>query len=110
MRAAGRAAEGEELMAKLLRVTGLIEDVHPKGDAWTLEELQALVGGWIEQVAGVSPLMMFVDEEGVLKQKPVNRLATILVRERLKEIGRPLRALPTIVGDALIVDKDDRMH
>jgi len=47
----------------------------------TLEELKAAVGGWLELVPRMQrwhgkPCVAFCDEEGKLKQRPINELAT----------------------------------
>lgn len=58
-----------------------------------LEALQAAVGGNIEVVhLPTDSDLMIVDEEGRLKDKPINRVASVLARQ-------------TIVGDALLVSE-----
>jgi len=95
-------------MAKLLRSNNTEAVVHPANRHWTLSELQTLVGGYIELMPGVL-FQMIMDEEGRLKQKPVNVAATAIVREALLATKKPLRYLPTIVGDVLILDKNERL-
>ena len=59
----------------------------------SLKELQDLVGGYIEEVVilrRAQPFTMIVDEEGLLKEKPINLYATLL-------------AETTIVGNAVIL-------
>ena len=66
---------------------------------YTLKQLQAAVGGYIEQVAprsaneAPSGVVFLCDEEGLLKNKPFNSLASSLV-------GR------NIVGDLVVIDDD----
>lgn len=67
------------------------------GDA-RLEALQGIVGGYIEHVALNGTTSMYFDEEGKIKGKPVNRMATKLAR---KALG--IRFQDVIVGDAVIV-------
>lgn len=60
-----------------------------------LEDMQALVGGYIETVGAQSlgrPLWMVIDEEGKLKGKPINLFATRIYRN----------PIDVIVGDAFI--------
>lgn len=77
----------------LVRANGASEEVYPKGDKWTLDELQAHVGGFIEPISGTnlpSDQILLVNEEGLLERLPANRHASLIAR-------RP------IVGDALII-------
>ncbi len=75
-------------------VDGRIEPVNKK---WTLAQMQAFVGGYIERVAcTVAHRALICDEEGLLKDKPVNVEATKLVRPGVL-MDQGLR------GDCLIV-------
>lgn len=77
----------------LIPAVGLLKAVYPKGDKWTLEELQAHVGGYIEPIYRTKCApgnLMLVDEDGLSKELPVNNRAT-------------LKAGRQIVGTALIV-------
>ena len=97
----------EGVMAKLYRADGTETTVNPKGKKWTLEELQNVVGGYIEMMPGVGTLKMVLDEEGRLKGKPVNLAATEMVQIILQ--GKPLRYNPVICGDVLVLDKGERV-
>jgi hypothetical protein len=67
-------------MATLIESNGLLRTVQPHdGTRFTLEELQRLVGGYIEVIAILSKLFV-VDEEGKLKGYPCNESATALAR------------------------------
>lgn len=46
----------------------------------SLEEAQALVGGYVELVHLDDDNILLCDEEGLLKYKPINTLATIQAR------------------------------
>jgi hypothetical protein len=86
------------MMATFLRITGEREVLSPaNGVHWSLEELQTLVGGYIEIVRTVDGRFLVIDEEGMLehKRKKVNGAAT-----RLYVHGRTW----PIVGDVLLVD------
>ncbi len=57
-----------------------VRTVAPAGETYTLEEMQSLVGGYVEVVMlwGGSHYML-VNEDGALKGLPVNRLASVLL-------------------------------
>lgn len=89
---------------------GRVEEIHPAGATWALEELQTLVGGYIEVVRTRDGRWMVVDEEGLKKRKPENEKATALYR---------YGDVHLIVGVAVVVDTkleldgpddDDREH
>lgn len=64
-------------MATLYWTTGFQEEVKPpNGTAFTLEEMQTLVGGFIEIVPTIGHGLMVIDEEGKLKGKALNHVAT----------------------------------
>jgi hypothetical protein len=68
-------------MAKLIRSNGTIEEIHPaNGVNFELRELQTLVGGYIQLARTHDGAFMVLDEEGKLKSKPFNLLATTLYR------------------------------
>jgi hypothetical protein len=94
-------------MAKLIKTDGTETEVHPVGKRWTLQELQGHVGGYIEMMPGIGKMRMLLDEEGLLKMKPVNRKATDIVLGILA--GKVLRYEPLIVGDVLILEKGEKM-
>lgn len=94
-------------MAKLFRTNGVVEVVSPKnGSKFTAKELQGLVGGWLEAV-GVFNNSVFAicDEEGKLKNKPLNPLATIFARNLYMMEGLQFR--DHLVGDVIFVSKDE---
>lgn len=77
----------------LIPAVGLLKAVYPQGEKWTLQELQGLVGGYIEPIYRTKCQpgnLMLVDEDGLSKALPVNNRAT-------------LKAGRQIVGTALIV-------
>ena len=94
-------------MAKLIKSDGTEIDVFPIGKRWTLQELQNHVGGYIEMMPGVGKMRIILDEEGRLKNKPVNQKATQMITEILR--FKPLRYQPVIVGDVLILEKVEKM-
>jgi Zn finger protein HypA/HybF involved in hydrogenase expression len=63
-------------MATLIKPDGATSQVLPaNGEAFTLEELQAFVGGYIEMIL-VGSLLYLFNEEGKLLDLPVNTAAT----------------------------------
>lgn len=79
--------------AKWIRVGGTIEAVAPKnGKDFTLEELRAFVGGCIEIIHPPSDegAILVVNEEGRLRDLPLNKVASAVYRDDF------------IVGDVLL--------
>ena len=79
-----------------------IEKVSPAGPHWTLEELQGLVGGYIEVVRTVDHRWMVINELGKVLEPmlPLNKQAT-----RVYQYGR----VDPIVGPAVIVDTKEEL-
>jgi hypothetical protein len=83
-------------MATLYRTDGSTEVLQPlNGVSWSLEELQTLVGGYIEIGSTVDGRFMVLDDNGKLKHKTLNVEATKLYR-----YGRH----DPVVGEVLVVD------
>lgn len=75
-------------MATLYKATGTQEEVKPgSGAAFTLEEIQGYVGGYFEMQHMSNGLLMLMDEHGKMKQKPVNRTASLLLSGKIVEGG-----------------------
>lgn len=85
-------------MARLIKVDGTESDVTGTGKKgkFTLKEMQALVGGYIEVVRLGGGAMMVVDEEGWIKDKPLNQKATMICAA----FGRT----SSIAGDVIIME------
>jgi hypothetical protein len=89
-------------MALLLTTDGGVQPHKPGGDAFTLEEAQAAVGGYVELVRPLPPVdqafggsvKLIVNEEGRLNDMPLNPVASMLA-------GQP------IVGSVLICAQND---
>jgi hypothetical protein len=77
-----------------------IKLVKPKGDFWTLEELQGLVGGYIEVLRTIDNRIMVVNEMGKLMELPLNKQAT-----RIYQHGR----VDPIVGPAIVSDSKEEL-
>ncbi len=90
-------------MAKIYRASGDVENVEPKnGTDFQLEELQAIVGGWIEIIflSDDEGGVMILNEEGKLRNLPYNKRATMLHRRFVYEPD-------IIVGDVLICNESE---
>ena len=68
--------------------------LNTKDEKPTLEQAQAIVGGWIEMIT-VGDMQVLFDEEGLLKQLPLNEKASEM-------FGRPL------YGPVLILENEAR--
>ena len=63
---------------KLYEVGFIVKEVQPKnGEKISLEEAQDVVGGYVELVHLDDNNILLCDEEGLLKHKHINTLATI---------------------------------
>ncbi len=70
--------------AKIIKADGTVEIVTPKnGSIFSLEELQAVVEGYIEIIRVDATTLMILNEEGKLHGLPFNVKATDLVRNIL---------------------------
>ena len=86
-------------MAKLYRVNGTVETVEPVNKTdFTLEELQKIVGGYIEVVPVFGNKLIVVDEDGRMKNYKHNKTASQLV------LGQ---VIGDIVGDMLLCNQDE---
>ena len=89
------------LMAKYIKTDGILYEIHlvepANGKHFSLRELQEFVGGYIEIVFNLpDDMIMVVNEEGRLKELPINAAATILAGQ-------------TIVGNVLYC-KANQVH
>ena len=82
---------------KLLKADGSVTDYPPKGKTYTLEQMQAAVGGYIQIVPVGRLHLMVINEEGKLHGLPRNDKATELYNNPNDEI----------VGDALVCSNQD---
>jgi hypothetical protein len=88
-------------MATLIRTSGLQETVTPlNGTTFTLEEMQTLVGGYIQMIWTHDCLIGMVDEDGKLKGKPINHVATTHYRYGSHDplVGEVLVGTPLEMG------------
>ena len=87
-------------MAKIIYCDGTSKHVEPKnGKDFSLEELQSIVGGYIEIHLLNNNLIMVINEEGKLCDLEYNAVAT-------NEYRRVYATTDWIVGDVLICDSN----
>ena len=83
-------------MARWIKTDGTEQIVRPAHGVFTLEEMKSYIGGGhLEAVRFTRTEVMYVDDEGVLKNLPLNERAS---QEVSQARGRPI----PICGDALI--------
>ena len=88
-------------MAQIIKTTGEVIEVAPKnGTDFSLEELKTIVDGWIEIVNLRDGRLLCLDEEGKLKGKERNHVATDIYRQAFPQCK------DFIVGDVLLCDED----
>ena len=72
-----------------------VKEIQSKEDSPSLSEAQKFVGGWVE-VVQVNDGILIVDEEGKLKDKPVNQVASKMYADKYGDED-------IIVGDAIYI-------
>lgn len=83
-------------MAQIIKSNGETKTVEPKnGTDFKLEELQAIVGGYVQITYLRDDEIMVMDEEGRLKDKDLNLRASLRYR-------RDVNPYDSVVGDVLI--------
>lgn len=88
-------------MAEIIRINGSRQNVRPaNGVAFTLEEMQAVVGGYIEFVGLNETDTMVLNEEGKLENLPFNIEATKVFRSYYPDSN------DFIVGNVLICNNN----
>tara|TARA_R100000900_G_scaffold51941_1_gene41535 strand:- start:13 stop:270 length:258 start_codon:yes stop_codon:yes gene_type:complete len=72
-----------------------VKEIQSKEDSPSLSDAQKFVGGWVEVVA-VNDGILIIDEEGKLKDKPVNEIASKMYADKYGDAD-------IIVGDAIYI-------
>ena len=72
-----------------------VKEIQSKKDDPSLSDAQKFVGGWVE-VVQVNDGVLIIDEEGKLKDKPVNEVASKMYADKYGDED-------IIVGDAIYV-------
>lgn len=87
-------------MATIYKTNGECSTATPKnGIAFSLKELQSIVGGYIELIDLYNGDLMVINEEGKLIGLDINAKATLIFSKSF-----PM-AFDVIVGDALVCNK-----
>jgi hypothetical protein len=71
------------------------KEIQSKKDDPSLSDAQKFVGGWVE-VVQVNDGILIIDEEGKLKDKPVNEVASKMYADKYGDAD-------VIVGDAIYI-------
>ena len=88
-------------MAQIIKTSGEVVEKSPKnGTDFQLDEVKDVVGGWVEAINLRDGRLMLCDEEGKLKNKPVNIKATTIFHGAF-------RTSDFIVGDVLVCKEDE---
>lgn len=88
-------------MIMIIRANDTREELPARAGKPSLAELQGWVGGFIEVVANQAPgprTMMVLDEEGKLKERPLNLIATCWAHRH-----RAIATDDVIVGDVVLL-------
>lgn len=86
-------------MATLIPASGEAREVHPvDGDTFTLQELQGIVGGYIEALRAPDGRLMFCNEDGKRLGLAFNGTATALMAARIQ-------LTDYIVGDVILCNR-----
>lgn len=87
-------------MALWIKSNGAVDTVTPAvGEAFTLEELQRIVGGYIEIVRATAGRWMVLNEDGKRLDLPLNIVATVMYH------AAGGREDDVIVGDVLVATR-----
>lgn len=87
--------------ATWIKTDGTEEEVTPRnGKDFQLEELQKMVGGYIQLVSTAPPVrQMYVNEEGLPSNLPFNDKATDLIDPKWWVLGG-------VRGDVVVIEKE----
>ena len=89
-------------MATYINTNGFELDVFPNnGEKFTLEELQKLVGGYIERISMPDGKAMYVNEDGKIKGLPYNIKATAMLEMH------GLIPNDYVVGNVVVLSNDE---
>ena len=72
-----------------------LKEIQSKNDNPSLSDAQKFVGGWVE-VVQVNDGILIVDEEGKMKNKPVNEVASKMYADKYGDAD-------IVVGDAIYI-------
>lgn len=87
-------------MAMIIKPNGETKNVTPNQDQFTHQELNKLVGGYIEVIRLNDEWFMVINEEGKLQNLPYNTMATMLYQSYVSPYD-------CIVGNAVLVSSNE---
>lgn len=94
-------------MAKIYKTDGTKEDVFPKENGkFSLEEMQEIVGGYIETIDLPSGMVMVLNEEGKLEGLEKNEVATEIWKREFPIEDYPDNNDELVVGNVLLTDPE----
>lgn len=90
-------------MATIIRSSGIKEEVQPKNPkkGWTLEEMQKIVGGYVELLRLDDGREMYLNEDGKRLNLPRNEVADLLARKAGIAVD------DFVVGDVLVCNRGE---
>jgi len=86
-------------MARIIYIDGREEEIQDP----LLENMQEIVGGYIEDIRLPNGKVMIVNEEGLLLRLDINKKAT----DYLLQFKGDMRYFPKIVGNVVILNNDE---
>lgn len=94
-------------MGRWIKADGTEQEVHPANKVeFTHTELHDMVGGFLNGLTLTSReaggLFMFLDDEGIVKGKPVNQVATELLHKHRRNHANTI-----IHGDVVVADMNE---
>ena len=79
-----------------------------EGKALTLKVAQKFVGGWVEGITFPNNDYLIINEEGKLKNLPLNKLATELWRKHFTKETHIFGYDDFVVGNAIVIKSEAR--
>jgi len=86
-------------MARLIPVHGDVVEING-GKEVSLEEMQKIVGGFIESVTLIDGRVIIIGEEAKFSSHEINHVATMLA-------ARVISKTDYIAGDAILFDREE---
>jgi len=91
------------MKGKLYKTDGTIKEIEPKdGKTFSLKELQAYVGGYIDVIQIDDDTIMFINDEGKLDGLEKNENATNIFMQAYPIEQYPLNNDQLVVGDVVV--------
>lgn len=86
-------------MAILYKPDGDAQLVLPKNvKRFTLQEMQQIIGGYVRGIKLGDDRAMLIDEDGLAKQLPPNKFASLMFASRIGTPNAPVLVGPVLIG------------